>query len=83
MRKCLIAKRHGQRLTDLDYDTILSETLNMLEVAIADGTFCKKSVERFQKSSIDVLLRLSQTESYYERFKGIFEPQRRKGDALV
>ena len=47
----------------------------MLEEAIADGTFCEKSVERFQKSSFDVLLRLSQTESYYERFKSIIEPK--------
>ena len=75
MRKCLYAKKRGIKLTELDYDTILSETLNMLEQAIADGTFIEQSVERFQKSSFDLLLRLSQTESYFDRFKSIIEPQ--------
>ena len=77
MHKCHNAKKRGELMTELDYDKILCETIDKLEEAIADGTFCEKSVERFQKSSFDVLLRLSRTERYYERFKGIFEPQGR------
>ena len=75
MRKYLNAKKRGRKTEELDYDAILSETLDMLEEAIADGTFCQQSVQRFQKSSFEVLLRLSQTESYWNRFKAITNPQ--------
>ena len=83
MHKCINAKKRGHLMIELDYDTILCETLNILEKAIADGNYTQKSVERFQKSSFDVLLRLSQTEGYFERFKCIIEPQERQGEALV
>ena len=83
MRKCINAKKRGHSLIELDYDKILSETLNLLEKAIADGCYSEKSVERFEKSSFDVLLRLTETEGYFERFKSIIEPQERQGEALV
>ena len=41
MHKCHNAKKRGELMTELDYDKILCKTLDKLEEAIVDGTFCE------------------------------------------
>ena len=71
MKKLHKSEKQAFKIDQSEFARLRNEILDKLEQFVADGTFSDQVVKRIQKSSVDVILRLSHAESYLDRFHDI------------
>ena len=71
MKKLHKAEQHSFKIDKSEFARLRKEILDKLEQFVADGAFSEQALRRIQKSSVDVMLRLSNAESYLDSFHDI------------
>ena len=68
MKRLHKSEKQSFKIDQTEFTRLRNDILDKLEQNIAEGKFSDQVVRRIQKSSVDVILRLSHAESYLDRF---------------
>ena len=71
MKKLNKSEQQSFKIDQAEFARLRKDILDKLEQFVAEGKFQDQVVRRIQKSSVDVILRLSNAESYLDRFLDI------------